>query len=88
MLFTSSDCTTGAHVFSLTPAGVRASSQVEAPGGTVLYVGAIGTTSIVAVRSILYGSGCSTVSVQQNALVPVDATVNLSTAYPPPLSFQ
>ena len=88
VLFTSADCTTGAHVFSLGHAGVRASSQVDTPAGIVLYVGAIGTTTTIAVRSILYGSGCSAVSVQQNGVVPVDATLNLTAAYPPPLSFK
>ena len=88
VLFTSADCTAGAHVFSLGNAGVRATSQVETPAGTVLYVGAIGSTTTIAVRSILYGNGCSAVTVEQNGLVPVDATLNLTTAYPPPLSFK
>jgi hypothetical protein len=42
----------------------------------------------VAVHSILYDTGCSPVTVQQNGLLPVLATINLSTTYPPPLSFQ
>lgn len=42
VLFTSADCTTGAHVFSLANAGVRSTSQVETPDGTVLYVGRLG----------------------------------------------
>jgi hypothetical protein len=88
VLFTSSDCSTGAHIFSPGTAGVRATAQVQTPDGIVLFVGAIGTTTTVAVRSILYGSGCSPVSVQQNGLVAVEASVNLTTAYPPPLSFQ
>jgi len=88
VLFTSSDCSTGAHVFSSTHAGLRATTQVETPGGVVLFVGAVGTPATVSVRSILYGSGCSPVTVQQNGVVPVEATLNLTTAYPPPLSFQ
>jgi hypothetical protein len=88
VLFASSDCTTGAHVYSSTHAALRATTQVQTPGGIVLYVGAIGTTTTVAIRSILYDNGCSPVTVRQNGLIPVLATVNLSTAYPPPLSFQ
>ena len=88
VLFTSSDCTTGAHVYSLPHAGVRAAAQVQTPAGIVLYVGAIGTATTVAVHSILYDNGCAPVTVQQNGLFPVLATVNLNTAYPPPLSFQ
>ena len=88
VLFTSSDCSTGAHVFSPGNAALRATAQVQTPDGIVLFVGAIGATTTVAVRSILYGSGCSPVSVQQNGLVAVEASVNLTTAYPPPLSFQ
>lgn len=88
VLFMSSDCSTGAHVFSPGNAGLRATAQVQTPDGIVLFVGSIGATRTVAVQSILYGSGCSPVSVQQNGLVPVEATVNLTTAYPPPLSFQ
>ena len=88
VLFTSTDCTSGAHVFSSTHAGVRATSQVATPGGTILFVGAIGTTTTILVRSILYGNGCSPVTVQQNGLIPVVTTVNLTTGYPPPLSFQ
>ena len=88
VLFTSSDCSTGAHVFSPGNGGLRATAQVQTPDGIVLFVGAIGATTTVAVRSILYGSGCSPVSVQQNGLVAVEASVNLTTAYPPPLSFQ
>ena len=56
--------------------------------GVVLCVGAIGTGTTVAVHSILYDCGCSPVTVQQNGLLPVLLTVNLSTGYPPPLSFQ
>jgi hypothetical protein len=88
VLFESADCTTGAHVSSNERAGVRASAQVETPAGVVLYVGAIGDTRSVSVRSILYGSGCAPVSVRQKGVVPVDATVNLTTTYPPPLSLQ
>jgi len=81
-LFTSSDCTNGAYIHSLSTAGVRATTQVQTPSGIMLYVGA------VAVHSILYDNGCSPVTVQQNGLLPVEATLNLTTAYPPPLSFQ
>jgi hypothetical protein len=88
VLFTSPDCSTGAHVFSSTHAGLRATTQVETPDGVVLYVGAVGTPVTVSVRSILYGSGCSPVTVQQNGALPVEATLNLTTTYPPPLSFQ
>ena len=88
VLFTSSDCTTGAHVYSSTHAGARAATQVKTPAGIVLYVGAIGTAITVAVHSILYDNGCSPVTVRQNGLLPVLATVNLSTAFPPPLSLQ
>jgi len=87
-LFTSSDCTNGAYIHSLSTAGVRATTQVQTPSGIMLYVGAIGTTTTVAVHSILYDNGCSPVTVQQNGLLPVEATLNLTTAYPPPLSFQ
>jgi hypothetical protein len=88
VLFTSPDCSTGAHVFSSGRAGLRATTQVETPDGVVLYVGAIATPVTVSVRSILYGSGCSPVTVQQNGVVPVEATLNLTTTYRPPLSFQ
>ena len=88
VLFTSADCSTGAHVHTLGNAGLRASSQVETPGGTVLYVGAIGAPVTVTVHSILYATGCSAVTVQQKGCVPVVAAVNLTTTYPPPLSFQ
>jgi hypothetical protein len=88
VLFTSSDCTTGAHVYSLSHAGARAATQLQTPAGIMLYVGAIGTATTVAVRSILYDTGCSPVAVRQNGLLPVVATLNLSTAYPPPLSLQ
>ena len=88
VLFTSLDCSTGAHVFSSARAGLRATNQVETPDGVVLYVGAIGAPVTVSVRSILYGSGCSPVTVQQNGVVPVEATLNLTATYPPPLSFQ
>ena len=88
VLFTSADCTSGAHIFSSTHAGVRATSQVATPGGTILFVGAIGTTTTILARSILYGNGCSPVTVQQNGLIPVVMNINLTTVYPPPLSFQ
>lgn len=88
VLFTSSDCTAGGYVHSLPHAGVRATTQVRTPAGIVLYVGAIGTATTVAVHSILYDTGCSPVTVQQDGLFPVLAIVNLSAAYPPPLSIQ
>ena len=88
VLYTSSDCSTGAYIYSNSNAGYRAATQVETPSGVVLVVGAYGFTSTVTVRSILYDNGCTSVSVRQNGLVPVDATVNLTTAYPPPLSFR
>ena len=88
VLFTSSDCSTGAYVLSSAHAGLRATAQVETPDGVVLFVGAIGTPATISVRSILYGSGCSPVTVQQNGVLPVEATLNLTTTYPPPLSFQ
>ena len=88
VLFTSPDCGTGAHVFSSARAGLRATTQVETPDGVVLFVGALGTPVTVSVRSILYGSGCSPVTVQQNGVLPVEAKLNLTTTYPPPLSFQ
>lgn len=88
VLFTSADCSSGAHVFASNHAGLRATSQVATPGGTILYVGAIATTRSASIQSILYGNGCRAVIVQQNGLIPVDLTVNLTTTYPPPLSFQ
>ncbi len=88
VLFTSIDCTMGAHVYSSPHAGVRAASQVQTPAGIVLYVGAVGATVTTAVHSILYNTGCAPVTVRQNGLVPVVATVNLTATYPPPLSFQ
>ena len=88
VLFTSSDCTVGAHVYSSPYAGVRATTQVQTPAGIMLYVGAVGPATTVAIRSILYDTGCAPVTVQQNGLLPVLATVNLNTTYPPPLSFQ
>ena len=88
MLFTSSDCTAGARVYGSSYAGVRATTQVQAPAGIVLYVGAVGTASMVAIRSILYDTGCAPVTVLQNGLFPVLAILNLNTAYPPPLAFQ
>jgi hypothetical protein len=88
VLFTSSDCNAGAYVFSSPHAGLRATAQVETPGGVVLFVGATGAPATVSVRSILYGSGCSPVNVQQNGVLPVEATLNLTATFPPPLSFQ
>jgi hypothetical protein len=88
VLFTSSDCTAGAHVYGSPHAGVRATTQVETPTGIVLYAGAVGTASTVAIQSILYDTRCAPVKVRQNGLFPVLAIVNLSAAYPPPLSFQ
>ncbi len=88
VLFTSSDCTAGAHVYGSAHAGVRATTQVETPTGIILYAGAVGTANTVAIQSILYDTGCAPVKVRQNGLFPVLAIVNLSTAYPPPLSFQ
>jgi uncharacterized protein YceK len=88
VLFTSADCTSGAHVFSSNHAGLRATSQVETPGGTILFIGAISSTKTMPIRSILYGNGCSAVTVQQSGLIAVDMTVNLTTTYPPPLSFR
>jgi len=88
VLFTSADCTSGGHVFSSPHAGVRATNQVETPNGIVLYVGAVGSARTASIRSILYASGCASVTVRQNGLIPVDMTVNLTTSYPPPLSLQ
>ena len=88
VLFTSPDCTTGAHVYSSSRAGVRATTQVQTRAGISLYVGAVGQATTVSVQSILYDTGCAPVVVQQNGLHPVEATVNLEVAYPPPLSFQ
>jgi len=88
VLFTSPDCTTGAHVYSPSHAGLRAAAQVQTPAGIVLYVGAVGHATTVSIQSILYDTGCAPVVVRQNGLLPVQATVNLNKAYPPPLSFQ
>jgi hypothetical protein len=88
VLFTSADCTTGAHVYSSAHPGVRAASQVKTQAGIVLYVGAVGPTVTTAVQSILYDTGCATVAVRQNGLLPVVTTVNLTTVHPPPLSYQ
>jgi hypothetical protein len=88
VLFTSTDCTAGAHVHALSTPGVRASAQVRTPAGIVLHVGAVGTATTVAIRSILYDTGCTPVTIRQSGLFPVLATVNLDAAYPPPLSFQ
>jgi hypothetical protein len=88
VLFTSPDCAAGAHVHGSPHAGVRATAQVQTTAGIILYVGADGAAATVTIRSILYDTGCAPVTVQQNGLFPVLATVNLTTAYPPPLSFQ
>ena len=88
VLFASPDCTTGAHIFGTTHPGLRASAQVQTASGVILYVGDSGATTSVNARSILYGSGCTPVSVQQNGVVPVALTINLTTTYPPPLSFR
>ena len=88
VLFTSSNCTTGAHVYASSHPGVRAAAQVQTPAGTLLYVGADGTAATVAIESVLYETGCAPLTVRQSGLFPVIATINLSTAYPPPLSFQ
>jgi hypothetical protein len=88
VLFTSADCTTGAHVHTLANPGLRAASQVETPQGTLLHVGAIGVPVTVEVRSSLYATGCTPVAVRQNGLVPVVTSLNLTTSYPPPLSWR
>ena len=88
VLFTSPDCTTGAYVYSSSRAGVRATTQIQTRAGISLYVGAVGQATTVSVQSILYDTGCAPVVVKQNGLHPVEATVNLDVAYPPPLSFQ
>jgi hypothetical protein len=88
VLFTAPACTGSAHVPASTHGGVRATSQVETPEGTILYVGAIGAATTVAARSILYGNGCMAVDVRQNGVVPVVATVNLTATYPPPLAIR
>lgn len=88
VLYTSADCTTGAHVYSTPHPGVRAASQVKTEAGIVLYAGGVGPTITTAIQSILYDTGCARVAVSQNGLVPVLATVNLTAVYPPPLSFQ
>jgi hypothetical protein len=88
VLFTSSDCTAGAHVYSSPFAGVRATTQVQTTAGIVLYVGAVGTATTVAIQSILYETGCAPVTVLQNGLLPVLASVNLTAMYPPPLTIQ
>ena len=88
VLYTSPDCTAGPHVHSSPYAGVRASTQVQTPAGIMLYVGAVGPAVTMTIRSILYDTGCALVPIRQNGLVPVAATINLSAAYPPPLSFR
>ena len=88
VLFTSSDCTAGAHVYGSSYSGMRAATQLQTRAGIMLYVGAVGNPSTVAIHSILYETGCAALTVQQNGLFPVVAIVNLNTAYPPPLAFQ
>jgi len=88
VLFTSRDCTTGGYVHASSRAGVRAATQVETPAGVVLYVGALGNATTEVIHSILYGSGCTPVTVQQGGLVAVETTVNLDLDFPPPLSFR
>lgn len=88
VLFTSADCTTGAHVYSPTQAGLRGTAQVQTAAGIVLFVAAVGSSYTEAIQSILYDTGCAAVAVRQNGLVPVVTTVNLTTTYPPPLSLQ
>jgi hypothetical protein len=51
-------------------------------------VGAAGQATTVSVQSILYDTGCAPTVVRQNGLHPVEATVNLDVAYPPPLSYR
>ena len=67
---------------------MRAASQVQVQAGITLYVGESGPTVTVTIQSILYDTGCAPVAVLQNGLLPVVATLNLTTTYPPPLSFQ
>jgi hypothetical protein len=88
VLFSSIDCSTGAHVYTGTGAGVRAATQVQTPSGIVLYVGGIGPPTTAAIRSVLYDSGCHAVTLRQNGLIPVDVTLNLTALFPPPLSFR
>ena len=88
VLFTSADCTAGAHVYSPPHAGIRASAQVQTPAGIMLYVGAAGAAGTVTIHSILYDTGCALLPIRQNGLLPVVASINLSTAYPPPLSLR
>jgi hypothetical protein len=88
VLFTSSDCTTGAHVHGSPHAGVRATAQVQTKSGIVLHVGAVGTATTLPIRSILYDTGCAAVTVREGGLFPVVVTFNLSAVHPPPLSFQ
>lgn len=88
VLFTSSECTSGAHVYASQHPGVRAVAQVRTPAGIMLYVGADGAATTVTIKSVLYETGCAPLTVRQGGLFPVQAIVNLSTEYPPPLSFQ
>ncbi len=88
VLFTSVDCSSGAHVYTGGGAGLRAASQVQTAQGVVLFAGAFGAPTTVSIRSILYDTGCSAVAVRQNGLVAVDAAINLTTTFPPPLSFR
>jgi len=88
VLYTSPDCSTGALVHTSPHAGIRAASQVQTARGIVLFAGAIGPSITESVQSILYDTGCASVKVRQNGLVPVVMSINLTTTYPPPLSFQ
>ena len=88
VLFTSPDCSTGAHVYSPSHPAVRGAAQVETASGIMLYVAAIGSATTQTIHSVLYDTGCSSVSLRQNGLHPVVMTVNLTTQYPPPLSLQ
>jgi hypothetical protein len=88
VLFTSADCTAGAYIHTSAHAGLRASTQVQTEAGIVLFAGAIGPSVTESIQSILYDTGCAPIVVRQNGVVPVVANVNLTTTYPPPLSFQ
>jgi len=93
VLFTSANCTTGAfvYVYSLNP-GTRASAQVATAGGVVLYIGAAAPgTSNPVFNSFLTSQGCATQSIAAGSVGsvwPVASALNLSVAYPPPLSVQ
>ena len=88
VLFTSSDCTTGARCLQLAARG-RACGRAGSDSGRNRascrgdWTCDRGGDSLDPVRH-----GCAPVTVRQNGLFPVLATVNLDTAYPPPLSFR